>query len=70
MAVKVKKPTIDDLLNSLQNPEKAVSGELENTRETWARIGSKDKFKELGLEPSELDKFLEEWVKDNPYSNI
>jgi len=70
MAVKVKKPTIDDLLNSLQNPENLSPGELKNIRETWSRIGSKDKFEELGLEPGELEKFLAEWVKDNPYSDI
>lgn len=70
MAVKVKKPTIDDLLNSLQNPDTTVKGDLPNTSETWSRIANKDKFTELGLEPSELEGFLKEWVKDNPYSDI
>jgi len=60
--------TIDDLLNSLQNPNK--SKQLENTKETWERIGKKDSFSELGLEPSELDSFLQDWIKDNPYNNI
>lgn len=59
--------TIDDLLNSLQNPEKAT---LENSKEIWARIGNGDKFEELGLEPSELENFLTEWIANNPYSNI
>lgn len=60
--------TIDDLLNSLQNPNKPK--QLENTKETWERIGRRDKFEELGLEPSELDSFLQDWIKDNPYNNI
>lgn len=65
--------TIDDLLNALQNPSITSTADkprLENTRETWSRIGSRDNFSELGLEPSELDSFLEEWVADNPYENI
>lgn len=60
--------TIDDLLNSLQNPNK--SKKLENTKETWKRIGKNDNFSELGLEGSELDEFLKEWMSENPYSNI
>ena len=60
--------TIDDLLNSLQNPEKV--GSLENTEEIWRRIGQKDGFKELGLEATELEAFLTEWVSNNPYQNI
>mgnify|MGYP003643688558 CR=1 FL=1 len=61
--------TIDELLKSLQNPNK-TNGKLQNTRETWERIGNKDSFSELGLEPSELDSFLKDFVKDNPYNNI
>ena len=60
--------TIDDLLNSLQNPN--TTSKLENSKETWERIGNKDSFSELGLEPSELDSFLKDFVKDNPYNNI
>lgn len=63
----MSKLTIDDLLNSLVNPEKV---DLENTAATWKRIGSKDQFLELGLEPSELESFLKEWTESNPYSNI
>ena len=62
-----KKYTIDDLLRSLQNPS---TSKLENTRETWSRIGNKDKFDELGLEPSELEDFLKEFVAENGYNNI
>ena len=60
--------TIDDLLNSLQNPNKA--SKLENTKETWERIGRRDSFSELGLESSELESFLSEWISENPYNNI
>lgn len=60
--------TIDDLLNSLQNPNKA--SKLENSKETWERIGKKDLFSELGMESSELEGFLKDWVSNNPYSNI
>ena len=61
--------TITDLLNALQNPEK-IEGSLPNTDETWSRIGSKDNFDELGLEPDELSDFLKEWIAENPYNNI
>lgn len=73
MAEKKKKLTIDDLLNSLQNPNKKVKegkSTLENTAETWHRIGENDKFEELGLDTSELTDFLKEWINDNPYNNI
>ena len=60
--------TIDDLLNALQNPENV--SKLENTKETWRRIGERDSFSELGLDGSELDDFLKEWIQDNPYSAI
>lgn len=59
--------SIDDLLNALQNPDSIT---LDNTKETWSRIGRKDKFNELGLSESELDAFLEEWIVDNPYSDL
>ena len=60
--------TIDDLLNALQNPDNP--SKLENSRETWSRIGNKDKFSELGLDDSELNDFLKEWISDNPYNNL
>ena len=60
--------TIDDLLNALQNPDNP--SKLENSRETWERIGNRDKFSELGLEGSELDDFLKEWIMENPYENL
>lgn len=63
-----KTPTIEDLLNALQNPETA--GDLPNTAETWARIGNRDSFPELNMSSSELENFLKEWTENNPYSNI
>lgn len=63
------KLTIDDLLNALRNPAE-IKLELANTKETWNRIGNKDSFSELGLEGSELDNFLQDWIENNPYNNI
>ena len=60
--------TIDDLLNALQNPDNP--SKLENSKETWSRIGNRDNFSELGLEGSELDNFLKEWIMENPYENL
>lgn len=60
--------TIDELLNALQNPNKPTV--LENSEETWRRIGKKDKFEELGMEASELETFLKEWMDENPYTAI
>ena len=63
------KYTIDDLLNSLEDPNVAEDT-LPNNINTWARIGSSDIFAELGLESSKLESFLNEWMDNNPYSNI
>ena len=60
--------SIEELLLALQCSEQ--SSKLDNTRETWSRIGNKDRFEELGLEGSDLDEFLKEWIDSNPYSNI
>jgi len=67
MKYKMAKLTIDDLLNALQNPNKPS---LDNTRDTWTRIGARDSFAELGLQPSELESFLKEWMSENSYKNI
>lgn len=64
-----KKLTIDDLLRSLQSPN-ATPKTLSNNKDTWERIGNKDKFEELGLKPSELESFLTEWTASNSYNNI
>lgn len=59
--------TIDDLLNALESED---TNSLQNTKDTWSRIGNKDQFLELGLDISELDGFLKEWIDNNPYSAI
>lgn len=60
--------TIDDMLRALQNPNQP--SKLENTKDTWSRIGNKDKFSELDLDDGELEQFLKEWVDNNPYSSL
>jgi len=61
--------TIQDLLRSIQqNVNDRVS--LDNNKNTWRKIGERDRFSELGLNSSELESFLKEWVNDNEYSNI
>lgn len=61
--------SIEELLMALQNPNEG-NAKLRNDYETWRRIGNKDDFSELGLSSSELDKFLEDWISENPYENI
>lgn len=74
-----KKLTIDDLLGALKNPNSIdeslkadVKRGLENTAETWARIGNRDVTlaDDIGIDRSELNDFLKEWTEDNPYNNI
>lgn len=65
------KPTIDDLLNALTDPKSLPNnGKLENSKDTWKRIGQNDSFAELNLNPSGLESFLKEWVEENPYNSI
>jgi|688.fasta_scaffold865299_2 hypothetical protein len=59
--------SIGDLLKSLQYPDK---NSVNDSSITWTRIGNKDPFTELGLTGSELDAFLSEWTKNNPYNNL
>ena len=61
--------TIEDLLKTLQNPF-IPKASLKNTKETWSRIGKREEFEELGLESSELESFLAEWISENSYCNI
>ena len=70
METEYKKPTIDDLLSLLQSPNKPGKKQIQGSfEEIWSRIGKKDDFAELGLDKSELDSFLSEWISENPYSN-
>ena len=60
--------SIDDLLNSLQDPSRGLNG---SPSEIWKRISNnKDNFDELGLEQDELDNLLKEWIEANPYSSL
>ena len=71
-----KQLTIDDLLKALKDPnsyiEERTEGKLGNTTDTWYRIGSKDKSLaiDIGIEDTELNAWLKDWIKDNPYHNI
>ena len=67
-----KELTIDDLLEALKNPEPAQHSDLENNKDTWYRIGERDRTiaADIGIEESELDSFLKDWIKDNPYNAI
>lgn len=62
--------TIEDLLKSLQYNTAQAKATLENNKETWKRIASKDTFDELGLKGSELDEFLKTWIESNPYMSL
>lgn len=60
--------SIKELLESLQIPNQGDKT-LPNNKSTWERMNSKN-FPELNLNQSELESFLQEWTKDNPYSSI
>ena len=51
-----------DMLRNMSASNKSV----ENTKETWSRIGSNDPslFEELGTQS------IEDWMEENPYENI
>jgi len=40
---------------------------LENSADTWSRIGSGDSFSDLGFDSEQA---LKDWIEANPYSNI
>jgi hypothetical protein len=68
--------TIEELLNSMQGKykirDKTLNGKsLPNNVDTWNRIANRDSFSEfLFSDESEKDKFLREWINENPYNNI
>ena len=72
-----KKLNIDDLLSALKNSDTInkkmkANPSLANTADTWTRIGQKDSSlaSDIGIEESELNDFLKEWVEDNEYKNL
>ena len=70
-----KKLTIDDLLNSLQDPtiHSDKRKKLSNNEDTWSMIGARD-FEGIaakaGIEETEVNDFLKEWVEENPYNDM
>ena len=69
-----KKLTIDDLLEALKTPEERKNNTftLSNSEEVWSRIGRRDETlaTDLGVDEEELDKVINEWIKENPYHAI
>jgi hypothetical protein len=67
---------IDKILKSMQSKYQIrdkIENErhLENTKETWQRIGNKDSFDELGFDnDAEKESFLKEFIENNPYKDI
>ena len=67
---------IEEILHSMQNKHQIrekIEGEktLENSSETWKRIGNKDSFDELNFDSdAEKENFLKEWTETNSYSNM
>ena len=67
--------SLQDLIKHLEAAKEIkeieINGvKLPNTAETWARIGNRDTFDELGLSGSELDEFLKTFTEENDYNNI
>jgi len=59
--------TIDDLLESLQDPDRGLEG---STAEIWRRIANRDSFDELDADEEEKEQIIKEFIESNPYSNI
>lgn len=59
--------SIDDLLNTLKDPNRGLSGSV---KEIWSRIAKRDKFDELDGDSKEKEEIIKEWIEANPYSNI
>lgn len=64
--------TIEDLLKSMLTiNQRNTTKFLNNSAETWARIGSQDGFSELNFDTnSEKEEFLKNWIENNEYTNI
>ncbi len=70
-----QKLTIEELLKSMLTlkPEGGVSDnkrQLENSVETWRRIGRGDKFNEIFDNDAEAEQAIKEFIDNNPYSVI
>lgn len=68
--------TIEELLKSMltlkkENKQSDFIKGLENSRDTWARIGAQDSFDELEFESEDAKtEFLKDWIVNNPYQAI
>jgi hypothetical protein len=66
--------TIEELLKSMLTLSSDSKGDfirLENNRETWARIGDGTWANDLNFDSeSEKTAFLQDFIDNNPYSNI
>ncbi len=70
-----QKLTIEELLKSMLTlkPEGGVSDnkrQLENSVETWRRIGEGDKFRDIFDSDAEAEQAIKEFIDNNPYSAI
>lgn len=65
MAISEKNMSL--LLKSLKETVAGNKSTLENSADTWSRIGRGDSFADLGFESEEA---LKEWINLNPYANI
>jgi len=72
------KLTIEELLATLVTKDPMTKGTkdadtfmLQNTLLTWEKIGEGTIFKSLpGKKHADKEKFLKQWIEDNPYHNI
>ena len=70
-----QKLTIEELLKSMLTlkPEGGVSDYkrvLENSLDTWSKIGSGDKFRNIFDSDEEAEKAIKEFIDNNDYSAI
>lgn len=65
MAISEKNMSL--LLKSLKETVAGNKSNLENSVDTWSRIGRGDSFADLGFDSEEA---LKEWIAGNPYANI
>ena len=70
-----QKQTIEELLKSMLTlpKEGGVSDfkrVLENSKDTWERIGKGDKFRDIFDSDEEAEKAIKEFTENNPYQSI
>lgn len=70
-----QKQTIEELLKSMLTlkPEGGVSDfkrQLENSAETWKRIGSGDKFRDIFDNEADAEEAIKKFLEENDYLSI